>query len=384
MGAREVEHGALEDSAFGAHLPEAGRDHDRGRDPGRCHVAQGVEDVHGRHRDDGQVDPFGKVGEPRTRDDPGHDVTARVDHVQCAGIPAGHDGAHDCGTDAGAVASYAGHGDASGVEQGCQRLGLGVALAGISRSNGALRGRDAQFDTDGPGLDLACDLEAGSEKDAEHGAVLGEYLRDEAPDPKVAAGGGEMLQEEAAEPSAVLFLIDQESDLGRVDRDRLGRAERDDAVADRHDQAGDGGVRRIEEVLDIVVPGLAADAEEPHAPAGHRCAFVQCCETLVVAWTYASDDRHRPVTEQDVRVQGKAGVHRARRGWSYSAWLRSHESGTVYLRLSVCRSILRSSATVQQGRWSRVCCHDGLGAPGRANRCQVRAVHMTAQATPMA
>ena len=259
MGAGEVEHGALEDGALGAHLLEAGRDHDRGRDPGGGRVAQGVEDARGRHGDDGQVDPVGQVGEPRARRDPGHDVTARVDHVQRAGVPARQDGAQDGGADAGAVPAYAGHGDAARVEQGRERPGLGAALAGIGGRDGARRGRDAHLDADASRPRLAGDLEAGVEEDAEHRAVLGEHLGDEAADPQVAAGGREVLQEQAAEAASVLLLVDQEGDLGRVGRDRLGRAERDDPIADRHHQAGDGGVLGVEEVLDVVVAGLAAD-----------------------------------------------------------------------------------------------------------------------------
>ena len=69
-----------------------------------------------------------------------------------------------------------------------------------------------------------------------------EHLGDEAADAAVAAGGGEVLQQEAAEPVPVLLLVDQERDLGHVGRHRLGRAQRHDPVADGHDEAGDRGV----------------------------------------------------------------------------------------------------------------------------------------------
>ena len=186
-----------------------------------------------------------------------------------------------------------------------------MALPDVGRGHGAGRGGDPELDVHGPEVVLAGDLEAGAEEDPEHGAVLAEHLGDEATDAAVAAGRREVLQQQAAEPVAVLLLVDQERDLGHVGGHRLRRAQRHDPAADGHDQAGDRGMGRVEEVLDVVVAGLAPDGEEAHPQAVQGRRLVQRGEGVVVARPHGADDRDRPVDEQDVGVLGVGLLHGA-------------------------------------------------------------------------
>ena len=56
----------------------------------------------------------------------------------------------------------------------------------------------------------------GVHKHPEHRGVLAEHLGGEAADPALLGGRGQVLQQDRTDPTALLRILDQEGDLGRI------------------------------------------------------------------------------------------------------------------------------------------------------------------------
>ena len=92
--------------------------------------------------------------------------------------------------------------------------------------------------------------------------VVGQHLGHEPEDPALAAGLGEVLEQELPDPPALLGVLDQEGDLGDLHRIALvvllGQmalvaAERDHPLRQQHHERDAGHVVHLGEARDVAV-----------------------------------------------------------------------------------------------------------------------------------
>ena len=102
----------------------------------------------------------------------------------------------------------------------------------------------------------------GIEKDAQHGAVLGEHLGDETLDAPLARGSGEMLKHDRAQSAALVGVLYDERDLGFVLVDPLVHRHADHVVAEQGDEGDPVPVVDVGEALDVAVGQRAVAGKE--------------------------------------------------------------------------------------------------------------------------
>ena len=137
--------------------------------------------------------------------------------------------------------AHADHRDRPWVEQWSQRSRLGDEFAEIGGRHGGRRRCRAHLHAHHAGVEPAGDREPRVGEDADHRGVVGQDLGDEPAHPQVPAGGREVLEQQAAQPPAVLAVRHEEGDLRLLGREPFRGSH-------RHDRVGDGchqGGRRV-------------------------------------------------------------------------------------------------------------------------------------------
>ena len=89
-------------------------------------------------------------------------------------------------------------------------------LAGPHHADGGVGGVDRELQPHHAVLEAARDLVAHLAEDLDHPAVLRQDLGDELVDAALAAGLGEVLEQQLADPAALVGVLDQEGHLGLV------------------------------------------------------------------------------------------------------------------------------------------------------------------------
>ncbi len=122
-------------------------------------------------------------------------------------------------------------------------------------------------------LEAADEAVAGVAEGLDHPVVVGEHLGDEPLDAALAAGLGEVLEQELADPAALLGVLDQEGDLGDLDRRRLRSAvvggmalvaaERDHPLRQQHHERHPVHVVDVGEPGDVTLGEVRHRGEEP-------------------------------------------------------------------------------------------------------------------------
>ena len=299
--------------AAGGRLAASGqpRRHHHGRAHARgAGVGHHVRHLVGRHDHDDEVDGVRHRGDRGVRRHAVHRVGLGVHDAEPAGVPARPDRVEDGPAQPAAVTTYADHGDARGRQQRPQRAGLRAPLApvgGVER-----RGRHVGAQLDG---DLAVggpprDREPGPAEHAQHAVVVTQHLGLEAGQPVRATQGGEVLEQQDAEPAAVVLVGHQERDLRALAVRHLGGGEPGDPAADHRDHRGRVGVGLVEEVLDVAPGGVAAGGEEAQPQGVLGDTGVQVEERLAVLGPQGTDHGDRPVGQQHV-----GGRHRPLAWW---------------------------------------------------------------------
>ena len=103
---------------------------------------------------------------------------------------------------------------ARGREEGRQRGGDGQVVAEVDLLEVARRRIDRQRHLGDAALELALELEARALEDAQHRAVVGQHLGQEAADADPAGLLGELLEQPRADALALELVGDREGDLG--------------------------------------------------------------------------------------------------------------------------------------------------------------------------
>ena len=115
-----------------------------------------------------------------------------------------------------------------GLKNALDRGRLGAVLAACHHPDRGVGRLDRELEADHAVLEAADQPVAGVAEGLDHPVVVGEHLGDEPLDAALAAGLGEVLEQELADPAALLGVLDQERDLGDLGRRRarVGRRRR--------------------------------------------------------------------------------------------------------------------------------------------------------------
>ncbi len=263
-GAGETGQLPLGGASFDAGLPEARGDDDHRLDADLGTLAHDIGDGLGPYGHQRQVRRFGQVPDARVRPHAGDPLGPRVDREHTAAEAAPQQVGHDLVPDRQGVPVGADHCDRARFEQGLERAPYGRVLAAFGPGHGLGLRVDGDLEVDDLAGRTGLDPVAGGEEHVDHPRVVGQDVGLQHPDAPRACGGGDVLQEQPAEPLALVVVPDGERDLGVL---RFLR------VADVAHQAGDlvtgqGDQRQLVEVVHV---GAAPDdvvAGADHRPEG--------------------------------------------------------------------------------------------------------------------
>ncbi len=108
------------------------------------------------------------------------------------------------------------------TERGLKNLSIEAASARCSRfaitPDRGVGGVDRELEVHHAVVVLARDAVAGVAEGLDHPAVVGQHLGDEPLDAALAAGLGEVLEQQLGDPAALVLVLDQERDLGLARR----------------------------------------------------------------------------------------------------------------------------------------------------------------------
>ena len=242
-----------------------------------------VDHVVGGHGDDGEVERVRDVGDRGVGAHARDRLGVRVDRMRGPCEVAGQDVAEQLAADRAAPRRGADHGHARRREERRQRGGDGQVVAAVDALEVAGGRLDRHRDLGDAALVLALDREARALEDAQHRAVVGQHLREEAADPQLARLLRELLEQPRADALALQLVGHREGDLGagRIAQPHVA-AQRDDPLARRvGDRARQGAAlepvgiehrlhqprRRLGEAVEAQIAALVGEVleERDHA-----------------------------------------------------------------------------------------------------------------------
>lgn len=159
------------------------------------------------------------------------------------------------------VAIGADHGDRARFEQGLERAPYGRLLAPLGPRHGLGLRIDGDLEVDDLAGRTGFRTVAGAEEHVDHPSVVGEDVGLQHTDAPCPRGGGDVLQEQPAEPLALVVVPDGERDLGVL---RFLR------VTDVTHQAGDLVTGHGDERQLVEVVHMGAAPDDVVAGADHR------------------------------------------------------------------------------------------------------------------
>ena len=152
---------------------------------------------------------------------PGHRLGRRVHDVHPAGVVAEDEVAHQRLADRVLPPGRADHRDRARVEELLDRGRLGAVLAAGHDPDRGVGRLDRELEGDDAVLEAADQPVAGVAEGLDHPVVVREHLGHEPLDAALAAGLGEVLEQQLADAAALLGVLDQERDLGDLGRRRV-------------------------------------------------------------------------------------------------------------------------------------------------------------------
>ena len=173
------------------------------------------------------------------------------------------------------------------------------AYVTASESSVGSRSKDSRDD---PVVELLVDDVAGVGEDAEHLAVGRQDVGDEAREPALPCCCRDVLQEDGAQPAALVRVLDVERDLGHVGRDALVPDDADHLVADGGDEGSAVLVVDVGEALDVAVGEVAVEGEEPVVDGLVGQARVEAAQPVDVVGPDRPQVGGASVAEDDVRL----------------------------------------------------------------------------------
>ena len=229
--------------------------------------------------------------------------------------------------DLGGVGGSPDDSDGPRVQHVVHAPGLGALLPGVADLHRALGGVDVELQMQHAVGELAADLVAGVPEHPHHLAVLGQDLGLEAAHAPLAAGRGEVLEQDRAEPSALVVVAHHERDLRRADDLGAVRAVRalvatdgDDLLAEQGDERHAGVVVDDGEPLQVArgdvrvraeVAQVAGPLGEPGVEGHDRVGVAGQDRAQVHHPAVGCDDVGLPVPRV-VRLRRGGRVHRER------------------------------------------------------------------------
>ena len=258
VGAGQPDQSTLSLPALFAGLGEARRDHEQAVDALGCAVEHDVLDRVGGDGHDRDVHVARDVVDRGVRRHAGHRVGRRVHGVHATGEVAHDEVADERLADGVLPTARADHGDRARVQEPLDRRRLGAVLAGdhhadrrVGRVDRELQGHDAV------GVPAA-DPVAGVAERRDHLLVVGQHLGDEPLDAALAAGLGEVLEQQLGDPTTLVTVLHEERDL---------------RLAVLHDVVAAHGDHQTAELHHERHPVVVVDVREPpHVLVGQRSA----------------------------------------------------------------------------------------------------------------
>ncbi len=243
-----------------AGLAEARRHHDE-----RAHtldqaVVEHVVDARGRHRDHREVDGVGDVADGLVGPDPPHrrrsfpgattrrrrfaadtgpsrlglllDPGGAVDREHRPGESPGDDVGQQGVSDLVRVGRGPDHRDRGGSQQIGDAAGLRRAFTGVAHRQQRLGGVDEELDVHGRAVEAPCELIPRIAEHRDHVRILAEDLGLETGETVLRRRTGQVFEQDGSEAAALVFIGDDERNLGRfgfaVEAETLVDADRDD------------------------------------------------------------------------------------------------------------------------------------------------------------
>lgn len=186
----------------------------------------------------------------------------------------------------------AGQPDAAGPDETPDRGALGPALALLHDRARLGRPLDREVDDHVAVGQRGFDAVAGAAEDADHPAILRQHLGEESPDAPLAAHLGQVLQEQARDAPALDIVTGEERDVRRAVvggwRARDTRPDdvaddRDDLVADRHDQSDPIHLVGLDQLVNLVLDLGSVVAEEAQKQRRVRDPPIEAAQRVGVA-----------------------------------------------------------------------------------------------------
>jgi hypothetical protein len=206
-----------------------------------------------------------------------------VDGVEAPRVAAVHQVAQQVVTGRAGLAPGTDHDDRRRLQQAGDGAGVGALLPGVLRSRGVGGGLDGELDADDAVLELGRRGPAGVAEDADHPAVVGQRVGEEPGDAPLPGGGRQVLEQERAEPAALVRVVDHERHLRRRrPRHAVVAGHCDEPVAQLGDEGDAVVVVHRREALDLAGREAWSRREEAEVDRPGRQAAVEGDEGIGV------------------------------------------------------------------------------------------------------
>ena len=199
-----------------ADLGEPGRDDDERAHALPQRLLGRLEDGRGRERDDGQVDRVGDLFDRPIAANPRDGLAVSVDGVRSAVEIACEDVPEELTADRAAPLRSADDGDSRRLEERPQRGDDRLVVTRVDVLAVRLGRRDRELHLELAALELARQLESGGLEHAQHGAVVGQHVGDEALDSHLGGALGQPLEQSSADPASLMLVGDGERRFGQL------------------------------------------------------------------------------------------------------------------------------------------------------------------------
>ena len=201
------------------------------------------------------------------------------------------------------------------TERGLKNFSIEADSARCSRSDhqpdGGVGGVDRELELEHALVVLAGDAVAGVAEGLDHPGVVGQHLGDEPLDAALAARLGEVLEQQLADPAALVLVLDQEGDLGLARLDHVVAPDRDDPALEGQHERDPVDVVDVGEAVDVALGEPRHRREEAVVLRLVRDPGVELDEDLAVLGPDRPDVGGPPVAEQDVGLpvpRGREGL----------------------------------------------------------------------------
>ncbi|SKY05928.1 Uncharacterised protein [Mycobacteroides abscessus subsp. abscessus] len=196
------------------------------------------------------------------------------------------------------------HGNRRRSQQVGDAARLGGALTVVAHREHRLGGIDRELDVHRRAVECARDLVAGVAEDGDHVGILAEHLGLEAGESVLGSGTGEMFEQNRPEAAALVFVGDDEGDLGRfglaVGGESLVDADRDDLPTEHCDDRNPVAVVDRCHACDLARRKRRRRTEVAHVPGAFGQTRVESDDAVGVVGNDRTQMHHATVGREDI------------------------------------------------------------------------------------